>query len=71
MHHIHSAIVKVCIICTGLASESYNLMLTWKAFIKSHLVCNIQCIIIWCQTNIRLLLTVRPEDNTEDQVTRC
>lgn len=32
--------------------------------VKSHLVCNIQCIIIWCQTNVRLLLTIRPEHKT-------
>lgn len=62
MHHIHSAIVILCITCTGQASESYNLVLTWN---KSHLVCHIQCIIIWCQTNVRLLLTVRPEDTIQ------
>lgn len=32
--------------------------------VESHLVCNIQCIIIWCQTNVRLLLTIRPEHKT-------
>lgn len=64
MHHTHSATVRVCITCTVLASESYNLVLTFTAFTlfhQSHLVCNIQCIIIWCQADVRLLLTVRPE----------
>lgn len=63
MHHIPSAIVKVYITCTGLASEI--LCRLDIAFTKSHLVCNIQCIIIWCQANIRLLLTIRPEDTTQ------
>lgn len=31
-------------------------------WLKAHLVCNIQRIVIWCETNVRLLLTIRPVD---------
>lgn len=47
---------------TSLKNSKHLYPVEW---LTTHLVCNIQRIVIWCETNVRLLLTIRPENRSE------
>ena len=57
LHHVHRLKFLKATIWFNL-NNTNNL--------KTHLVCNIQRIVIWCETDVRLLLTIRPGHRSEN-----
>lgn len=65
LHRIHNVWKQIQQLCwTEIAFKTEKLRVRG---LETHLVCNIQRIIIWCKTNVRLLLTVRPEHGPEEK----
>lgn len=66
LHHLHridnfwKQIRPLCWIYLAFKTQKCILPF-WM--IETHLVCNIQRIVIWCETDVRLLLTIGPEQD--------